>query len=310
MLLFAEAHPRRTAARKERELLAGSQTRFEFPAFLGHGEVRAEGRVVHFVEAQAMHHRDETVHHVLARGEAESVAYGRAYGRSHLGHDLVLRIGKSGPYFIHGALDGNGARGTDHAALAAAYAVGFGQTAVVGGSDQRGHALAGKVQGVHGLNVVAHAHAVAAEYALARRAHDAVGAVVHIVVFLRALEAYLPYAHALGQVLQMTVAVLVAYRAVAVVGGEQKLQQRPAVLAQFRRVGLDVHAVARAYRAGGEITAFFVLDRAQSACAVHGKFGNVAERGQIDARLAYDRQHIGFIGEFDADAVYDHAAHG
>jgi len=88
-LLFAEAYPRRAAAREEgeRPFLQAAHQLF---ALFFDGEVGTEGGVVHFVEAEAMHHGHEAVHHVLAGGEAEAVADGGAHGRGHLSHDFHL----------------------------------------------------------------------------------------------------------------------------------------------------------------------------------------------------------------------------
>ena len=166
----------------------------------------------------------------------------------------------------------------------------------------------GKVDDVHALHFLAHAHAVTAEDALVRVAHNSGGGIVDGVMLARVAEADAAYAELLGEALQMALTALFAGRAVAVVGREQQLKDHAAMLEQSRTVGSDRHAVAWFHGAGRVDLAALVLHDAHTARAVDGKVGIVAEGRHFDSGLANDGKHVLFAVEADALAVNDHSS--
>ena len=129
-------------------------------------------------------------------------------------------------------------------------------------------------------------------------------------MLLVVLEADLPHAHLVGQVLQYALAGLHAGGAVPAVGGQQQLHNELSVAAQPLGMGIDDHAVLGLFRAGGEALAPVVLHGTQAARAEGGELGMVAQGRHIDARLADNGQNVLLIGEFNFFAVDGNGSHG
>ena len=144
----------------------------------------------------------------------------------------------------------------------------------------------------HFVHLFAHAHAVAAEDALVGVPDDGGRGMVFFVVGTGVLEPDLPHAELQRQVLQVALAALFAGGAVPAVGGQQQLQDHPAVLQKPGGIGADPHAVPGLHGAGGVDLAPLVLHHAHPAGAEGGQLGIVAEGGHVDACLANDRQNV------------------
>ena len=194
----------------------------KFGGLLHDGQVRAVGGVVDLVEAEAVEHRHKAAHVVFARIEPQHVADGDADGRGHLRHDIGVGVRQLLHHERDGGVDRDGAGGTYHAALAAVDAVALPQVFAKGrGHDGLGAAL-GDVDGADLLDIVAHAHAVAAEDALVGVAHNRRGAAVHGKVAAVVFEAHFLDAEAAGQVLKLAFAGAQTGGAVAVMAGQHQ----------------------------------------------------------------------------------------
>jgi len=105
----------------------------------------------------------------------------------------------------------------------------------------------------------------------------------------------------------MAVTAFLTGRAVAVMRGEQQLEDDAAVLQKPRAVRADAHTVARFHRAGCvDLAGLFILHHAHTARAVNGKVGVIAECRHFDAGLADHGEHVLFAVEADALSVNDH----
>ena len=88
--------------------------------------------------------------------------------------------------------------------------------------------------------------------------------------------------------------------------GKQQFENGFSVFAQFGRVCFNNHTVSRLSGTGRVYRAAFVFENAHSARAVNGKFGVVAERGDIYAGFSRYFQNIAFAVYFDGFAVDSH----
>ena len=308
-LVFHILHPRGAAGGHQRQVLAGFEPTQELGGFLAHGEVRAEDGVVHLVRAHDLERGDELIEHVFARGEAVGFADGDAHGGRDLNDDSLLRVLQGFPRGANVVLDGDGAGGTHGGALSAADAVRLAQGLIVRRGDVQAWAAAGKAQIADALHLVADAHTVAAEDALVEVHRDGGAGEVHLDVLARIVEADVVDAEANRHLLQTAGAVLLAGGAVAAMRGEQQLDDHAAVLEQPRRVGADVQLVFRRHGAGRvDLSGALLLDHAHTARAVNGQIGMEAEVGNLNAGLAADLEHVGFVVIFHADVVHVHNA--
>ena len=306
---LAELDPGRAAGGEQGALGAAGDPLQQLLRLLDHGEVRAVGSVIDLMEAQTVQGIDQLAHDVFALGDAELVAQRHTDRRSHLRHHNGVGVRQRVPDLIDVGLDADGAGGTHHPALAAVDAVGLSDGLVEGRGHQRAGAAVGKVDGVHGLDIVAHADAVAAEDALIGVANDGGRAFVDGVPGLPVLEPDPVHAHAVSQLQQMTLAAFHAGGAVPVMGRQQQLQDRPAVAHEPRGIGVDHHAIPRRLRAGGKGLAPVILHGAQAAGTVNGQFGMVTKGRYIDLRIADHGQNIGLIGKFHPLTVNGHKSH-
>ena len=183
------------------------------------------------------------------------------------------------------------------------------QRLIVRRGDVQARATAGKAQIADALHLVADAHTVAAEDALVEVHRDGGTGEVHLDVLARIVEADVVDAEADRHLLQTAGAVLLAGGAVTAVRGEQQLDDHAAVLEQPRRVGADVQLVFRRHGAGRvDLSGALLLDHAHTARAVNGQIGMEAEVGDLNAGLAADLEHVGFVVIFHADVVHVHNA--
>ena len=308
ILLLQILDPRRAAGGEHREGTAVGKALLELLGLGDRGEVRAEVRVVHLVDAHELERGDELVEHVLAGGDAERFADRDADGGRDLDDRAQLGIVDGAPGLTDLVFDRDGAGGAHRRALAAADAVGLAELASERGADLHLGSAVGEIDDIHALHLFADTHTVAAEDALVRVAHDRIGGVVDLVALARIGKADAAHAELLGKRLQVAVAALFAGRAVAVMRSEQQLEDHAAMLQQTRGVGLDDHAVAGLHRAGRIDLAALILHHAHTARAVGGKVGMVAESRHFDTGLADHGEDVLFAVEGDALTVNDHCS--
>ena len=204
-------------------------------------------------------------------------------------------------------VNGDSAGGGHGGALAAAHALRLAQLFVKGRHHLQLAAPEGKVQNALSLQLLAHPHAVAAQDALVGVPEHRVAGVILLVPGLIVGETDMPHAKALGQLLQSAVAAFGTGSAGAVMGRQQQLQYHPPVPQQPGGVGPDLHAVPGLHGAGGvDLPGLYVLHDAHTARAVNGQVGVIAERGDVDTRLADDRQHVALAVKGHPLPVDDH----
>ena len=238
--------------------------------------------------------------------QPERFADGDAHRRSDLEHNALILVVQRAPYTADVVIHGDRGGGAHGGALTAAHAFGLRHFAVERRHDLRAAAAIGKVQDAHALDLLARAHAVAAEDALVRVAHDRGAGGIEREMLARILKPDAAHTEAQRQPPQLARAGLFANGAVTVVRGEQKLDDHPAVFEQPGGVRLDGEPVARLHGAGGVDAAPIVLHNAHTARAVNGEIGVVAQRRHVDARLADNGENVFLPVERDALAVDIH----
>ena len=305
-LIFDILDPRRAAGGEHRERAAVFQPVHKLLCLNDRGEIGGERGIEHLGRAHEPERGDHFAHGVFARPQTERFADGDADRRGDLKDDAFILVVQRAPHAADVVIHGDRGGRAHGGALAAADAVGLGELLV----KRRHHAKIGaavrEVDDVHALDLLAGAHAVAAENALVRIAHDRGAGGIERELLARVLKPDAAHAEAKRQPPQLARAGLFAHRTVAVVRGEQKLDDHPAVFEQTRRVGLDGEPVARLHGAGGVDAALIVLDDAHTARAVNGEIGVVAQRRHVDARLADDGENVFLPVERDALAVDIH----
>ena len=173
-ILLGELDPARAAAGEQRQLLALGLAVEELVGLLDHGQVGGEGGVVDPVEAEALQRRDD-----LAGGVERRVACRKASPRATrtagaiCATTTVLR-GSSSAFQTSSTSDRGRQRagGADRGALAAVDALDLAQILAEGRQHRGLVAAVGEVDGADALDLGAEAHAVAAEHALVRIAHQ------------------------------------------------------------------------------------------------------------------------------------------
>ena len=133
--------------------------------------------------------------------QPERFADGDAHRRSDLEHNALILVVQRAPYTADVVIHGDRGGGAHGGALTAADAVGLGELLV----ERRHHAEIGaavrEVDDVHALDLLARAHAVAAEDALVRVAQHRGRRAVDLVVLARIGEANSAHTELLGQLL-------------------------------------------------------------------------------------------------------------
>ena len=238
--------------------------------------------------------------------QPERFADGDAHRRSDLEHNALILVVQRAPYTADVVIHGDRGGGAYGGALAAADAVGLGELLVECRHYAQIGAAVRKVDDVHALDLLARAHAVAAEDALVWVAHDRGAGGIEREMLARILKPDAAHTEAQRQPPQLARAGLFANGTVTVVRGKQKLDDHPAVFEQPGSVRLDGEPVARLHGAGGVDAAPVVLHDAHTARAVNGEIGVVAQRRHIDARLADNGENVFLPVERDALAVDIH----
>ena len=307
ILLLEILDPCRTAARKHRERAALLESLEEFRCLFHDGHIRRECGVVDLVCAHELERGDHLVKHVHAGGKAERFAECNADGRGNLDDNAKFRIMQRLPCVVDLVADGDGAGRADSCALAAGDALGHAHRAVECRHNLNVAAAVSEVQNAHALQFVAHAHAVAAENALARIADDRGACLIQRIMRTGVFKRDIRHAEAQRQFLQSAVAAFFAGGAAAAMGREHQRKNHPAVLEQPLGVRADTQTVARLHGAGGvDFTGLFVFYHAHTACAEGRKLGVIAERRHVDSGLADDREDVLFSVKRHANTVDVH----
>ena len=298
--------PRRAAGGEHRERAAVFEPVHKLLRLDDRGEVGGERGIKHLGRAHEPERRDHFAHGIFARMQPERFADGDAHRRSDLEHNALILVVQRAPYTADVVIHGDCGGGAHGGALTAADAVGLGELLVKCRHYAQVGAAVREVDDVHALDLLARAHAVAAEDALVRVAHDRGAGGVEREMLARILKPDAAHAEAQRQPPQLTCAGLFANGAVAVMRGEQKLDDHPAVFEQPGGVRLDGEPVARLHGAGGVDAAPVVLHDAHTARAVNGEIGVIAQRRHVDARLADNGENVFLPVERDALAVDIH----
>ena len=298
-----ELHPRRAAAGEHRQLAAGGQALDEFGGFLEDGHIRREAGVVDVVEAHHLHRGNHPAGHVFTGLETETFAEADADRRGDLHDHDLLGIVDRFPHLVGVGLRDDRAGRADLSALAAVHAFAFAQVVVEGRNHAGVGAAAGEIQRADALHFGADAHAVAAEHALVRVAHQRRAGGIQRQVLLGLLVADVLHAELAGEVLQRAVRAALAGRAFAVVAGEQQLDVDLAHVADRLGVGLHDHARLRLDRAGGHDAAPLDVHEAEAAGTVDRKFRMIAEGRDVDAGLADHFEEVPLVAEFHLGVI-------
>ncbi len=252
MLCLRIANPARAAGGEERILaVACSKLVQQLRSLLHYGEIGAQGSVVYQRKAETVHRGEDLSDYIGALRQAEFRAERHANRRRNLCNNALFRIVKRSEYGIRVALDRDGSGRADSRALSAVYAVRFRNRLAECRADDHAGAAVGEINRADILNLAAHTHAVAAENAFGRIAHDGSGRAVDLRLRCIAGKADVCYAEALRKFLKTAFAAFFAGGAVTAVRGEQQLQYHSAVMVQLCGVGADRHAVLRRGGAGG-----------------------------------------------------------
>ena len=75
---------------------------------------------------------------------------------------------------------------------------------------------------------------------------------------------------------------------------------------ELRRIGFDLHFIARRRRAGCDYSAPFVFHHTHTARTVDGKLRIIAEGWQVDSRLPDHRENILFLVKLYNLTIYNH----
>ena len=223
-------HPGGAAGGEHGEGAACLQPLEEFLCLGDGGHVGGKVGVIYLVHAHDLQGGDHSIQDVLTGGVAKFLADGHPNGRSDLHHHPLLGVVNGLPGGADLIVNGDGAGGTHSGTLAAADALGLAELLVEGGHYLQLAAPAGKVQDALALFLLADPDAVAAEDALIGVTEDGVAGVVHLIAGAGIRKANMPHTEALGQLLQTAVAALGAVGAVAIVGGQEQLQDHAPVL--------------------------------------------------------------------------------
>ena len=279
-------HPPRRAARELRErhrlalderLVEAAQ---ELRAFLDDGEVGAEVRVEHLVEARELQRGVHLVGHRRAGLAPEALADAGPRARRRLDDDVLGGVVDGAPDLVRGVgrVERTGRAAVDALAAVDAHDVAEGLVQVR--RNPRLVAAADGFEHADFLDVDARAHAAAAQDALVHVADDRIARLV----FRHLRLGHVPEpvevdAVLLGQRLQLAVVVALAAVALAVVRREQQVEDVPPRLAHLARVRLHFQRAGNRERAGRlQRPLPFHLDHADAAHARHAQVGVVAQR--------------------------------
>ncbi len=295
IVVLEEIDPGRAARRHDRKLDALVAGQMSLQAFedLGacfhDGKGGGEVRVEHLGKAQVTEGGYHLAGHDGAGLHAELLAEGHADSGSRLGDDDLVGVHQ----VVHQAVGvvtlGQGARRADGDALAAISAIRVLKHAVEGRSDGGVETAADSAEDTHGLDIVAHSLATAAEDALVHVARDGGGNLFLAGGLLATGERHLADIETHHQALQFAVTALGTSEAVVRVVGEHQFRNGLAGLDDARGVGLHDHAFGADRGAGRSQVAaafhFHDADTAGSRIVLHaGAFEvDVAERGDGDA---------------------------
>ena len=164
--------PRRAAGGEHRERAAVFEPVHKLLRLDDRGEVGGERGIKHLGRAHEPERRDHFAHGIFARMQPERFADGDAHRRGDLEDDAFILVVQRAPHAADVVIHGDRGGGAHGGALTAADAVGLGELLVECRHYAEIGAAVREVDDVHALDLLARAHAVAAEDALVRVAHD------------------------------------------------------------------------------------------------------------------------------------------
>jgi len=243
------------------------------------GEIGGKVGVEDGIESHAAQRGGHLSGNQCAGLHAEAFAEGGADGGCGLDNDGEIGVVERGPHFVDLVTFGDGTDGADGGTLAALHAGDGVEPLPEGGADGGFKAAALREERGDPLDFGADGDAAAAGDALGAVADEAGGAVVLVALRLFAFIAEFGYAEIMGDTLQFTVFVAVADLAVALVLGEEQLDNHLAGFAHAAVVGMDLHLLGNGHHAGGhQILDAFNLDQTDAACADGLDFFEIAKR--------------------------------
>ena len=205
--------------------------------------------------------------------------------------------------------DGTG--GAHLGAGGAEAAVGVVEQLVVQGAHVGLQTLLLIIQNAHTAQVAAGAHAAAAQHAAVHVVDEQGVALVHLHALGAGTHTGVVGADVLNEGLQLAVAVLGAGGAVLGVTAQQQLQSQGAQLAQTLALGADDQTVLGLQQAGlGDALLTVHFHHAQTAGAVLGQVGVMAQVGDVNTGVQSAVQNVFAVGHVQLDAVDGNQSHG
>ena len=268
IVLLQELDPARRAGGEHGQLAALGEAVDKLGALLHDGDIGGSIDVEHLIGAKAAQRGDHLALDVGADGQAEALAQLGAHRRRRRDDDVLVGIGDGVPD-LGGIIDLiKGADRADRNALAAVDAGRLAQRHIEGRADMGLIAALADVDDADVLVLFADGDAAAAEDALGVVAHQVrrrlldlrlgavAGKAVHIDIVLAA------------EILQLTVGVAHAGKAVGAVVGKQQLQRRLTGFAQRRGIGEHLHPLVDGVDTGScQRAGALDLDKAHTAGA-------------------------------------------
>ena len=292
--LLGKLHPARAARSELRQALAAGLAIDKLVGLLDHGQIGGETGVVHGLEAQGLQGGDDPPDLDVSGRQPESLAQGNANGRRDLRHHglsggierlpnrLGLRTGRQ--------RTGGANRGAQPAVDAFHVLQVF--------AKRRQHAGRGaaesEIDHADALNLFARPHAVAAQDALVRIAHQRDAGTIDRLRLVGRFESHLVHTQPPRQLLQLAGRAFGAGRAVLLVIGQDQLQGDLPHLPNLFGVRPHPHARFRRCGATGHDAPSLDLDQAQPAGAIDAQLRVIAKRGDVDAGIPGQFEQIAF----------------
>ena len=207
--------------------------------------------------------------------------------RRNLRHNLDGRIVNSLPYSVDVGVYGDRAGGADARTLPALHAVHVGQVLAERRADHGFRASVREIEHPYLLHLAAYPHTVSAEYALIGVANQRRRGTVERQTQILLAKPNIRDPEPSRKLLEPACAVLAARGALAVMVGQQKLENCAPYGAQLLCVRAHHHPRPGFYRARRDYSHSVYLDNTHPARPINRKFRMVAEGGQIYACLAH-----------------------
>ena len=147
------------------------------------------------------------------------------------------------------------------------------------------------------LDLIAEAHAIPAQHALVRIAHQRDRREVQFGELMHGFETHFADAQLAGDVLKLASGALGTGRALLVMVGQQQLNRYLPYLANLFRLRAHLQARFGRSRAGALDAAALDIHQAEAASPIDAEVRMIAERRQVDARFANQLQQIALAVE-------------